>query len=236
MALLEVKELCVCYGDIKVLRDVSLKINEGEMVSVIGSNGSGKTTLLRALSALIQPVSGEIWFNGERIDGLKPHHCTRRGLVQVPEGKQLWPYMTVTEHLEVGSYLPEAKRNRKKSLELVMKLFPGLKTKKNTFAHSLSGGEQQMLATARGIMARPKLLTLDEPSLGLAPILVNALFEIFVSLNTQGTTILLVEQNLHQALHIATRGYVLENGLLSMEGSGDEILSNPKLKEAYLGI
>lgn len=236
MALLEVENLSVFYGDIEVLRDVSLKIEEGEMVSVVGSNGVGKSTLLRALSGLIEPAAGEIWFDGERIDGLKSHVTTRKGLIQVPEGKQLWPYMTVMEHLEVGCYLPEAERHRKESLELVMDLFPSLKARVNQLAHNLSGGEQQMLATARGLMARPKLLMLDEPSLGLAPLLVKAVFDVIERLNQQGTTILLVEQNLQEALNIASRGYVLENGIVAMEGFAEELLNSPKLKEAYLGI
>jgi len=236
MALLEVKNINVFYGDIGVLSDVSLEIEEGEMVSVVGSNGAGKSTLLKALSGLIHPASGEIWFLRERIDGLKPHRVTQKGLVQVPEGKQLWPYMTVMEHLDVGSYRQEARQYRKESLEMVMELFPALKTKTEQVAHTLSGGEQQMLATARGIMARPKLLMLDEPSLGLAPLLVEALFAIIERLNQQGTTILLVEQNLQQALNIAGRGYVLENGVIAMEGTGKELLNSPKLKEAYLGI
>lgn len=236
MALLEVKNINVFYGDIGVLRDVSLEINDGEMVSVVGSNGAGKSTLLKALSGLLHPASGEIWFLGERIDSLKAHLVTQKGLVQVPEGKQLWPYMTVMEHLDVGSYRQEARQYRKESLEMVMELFPALKTKAEQVAHTLSGGEQQMLATARGLMARPKLLMLDEPSLGLAPLLVEALFAIIERLNQQGTTILLVEQNLQQALNIASRGYVLENGLIVLEGNGEELLNSPKLKEAYLGI
>jgi branched-chain amino acid transport system ATP-binding protein len=236
MALLEVKNISVFYDDIGVLRDVSLEIEEGEMVSVVGSNGAGKSTLVRTLSGLIRPASGEIWFHGERIDGLKPHLTTRRGLIQVPEGKQLWPYMTVKEHLEVGSYLEEARERRKESLEQVMELFPTLKTKINQLAHTLSGGEQQMLATARGLMARPKLLMLDEPSLGLAPLLVGAVFAVIQRLNSQGTTILLIEQNLQQALNIASRGYVLENGIIVLEGKGEELLNSPRLKEAYLGI
>ena len=236
MALLEVKNISVFYDDIGVLRDVSLEIEEGEMVSVVGSNGAGKSTLVRTLSGLIHPASGEIWFRGERIDGLKPHLIARRGLIQVPEGKQLWPYMTVKEHLEVGSYLEEARERRKEGLEQVMELFPTLKTKMNQLAHTLSGGEQQMLSTARGLMARPKLLMLDEPSLGLAPLLVDAVFAVIQRLNSQGTTILLIEQNLQQALNIASRGYVLENGLIVLEGNGEELLNSPKLKEAYLGI
>lgn len=236
MALLEAKNLNVFYGDIGVLRDVSLEINDGEMVSVVGSNGAGKSTLLRTLSGLIHPASGEIWFLGERIDSLKAHLVTQKGLIQIPEGKQLWPYMTVMEHLDVGAYRQEAQQYRRESLELVIELFPALKTKLNQVAHTLSGGEQQMLATARGLMARPKLLMLDEPSLGLAPLLVEALFVIIERLNQQGTTILLVEQNLQQALNIAGRGYVLENGVIAMEGTGKELLNSPKLKEAYLGI
>lgn len=236
MALLEVKNLNVFYGDIGILRNVSLEIEEREMVSVVGSNGAGKTTMLRALSGLIERASGEICFHGERIDGLKSHLIARRGLVQVPEGKQLWPYMTVLEHLEVGSFLPEAKQHREEGLELVKELFPGLTPKMNQVAHSLSGGEQQMLATARGIMGRPKLLMLDEPSLGLAPMLVITVFDVIVRLNQQGTTILLVEQNLHEALSIANRGYVLENGVVAMHGRSEELLNSPRLKEAYLGI
>ena len=236
MALLEAKKLNVFYGDIGIISDLSLEVEDGEMVSVVGSNGAGKTTLLRTLSGLIHPASGEIWFNGERIDSLPSHQVTRKGLVHVPEGKQLWPYMTVGDHLEVGSYRHEARQHRTDNLELVMELFPILKDKLKQFAHTLSGGEQQMLATARGLMAQPKLLMMDEPSLGLAPLLVEAVFTVIQHLNAQGTTILLVEQNLQQALNIASRGYVLENGIIAMAGTGEELLNSPKLKEAYLGI
>jgi len=236
MILLEVKKLNVSYGDIGVLSDVSLEIVEGEMVSVVGSNGAGKSTLLRALSGLIHPAGGEIWLHGERIDGMKSHDIAQRGLIQVPEGKQLWPYMTVMENLDVGAFRQEARQYKRESLELVVELFPALKTKMGQSAHTLSGGEQQMLTTARGLMARPKLLMLDEPSLGLAPLLVEAVFNVIKHLNNQGTTILLVEQNLQQALNIAGRGYVLENGVIAMQGTGQELLNNPKLKEAYLGI
>ena len=236
MALLDVKCLSVSYGDIVVLTDVSICIKEGEIVGVVGSNGAGKTTLLRTISGLIHPASGEIWFGGDRIDSLKPHLIAKRRLIQVPEGKQLWPYLTVREHLEVGSYTEEAKKHREESSTLVMELFPALEKKKDVLAQTLSGGEQQMLATARGLMSRPKMLMLDEPSLGLAPLLVNAVFEVIESLNKRGTSILLVEQNLHKALNISNRGYVLENGSLAMEGPSKELLSTGKLKQAYLGI
>lgn len=236
MSLLEVKNLNVFYGDIVALRDISIKIEKGEMVSVVGSNGAGKSTLLRTLVGLAQPASGEIWFGGERINGLKAHQITQKGLILVPEGRQLWPYMTIREHLEIGSWRREARQKKTESLELINDLFPVLRTRMDQLAHTLSGGEQQMLATARGLMAQPELLMLDEPSLGLAPLLVGAVFSIIQRLNTQGMTILLVEQNLQSALNIASRGYVLENGAVAMAGTGAELLSNPSLKQAYLGI
>jgi len=206
------------------------------IVSVVGSNGAGKTTLLRTISGLIHPASGEIWFEGARTDSLKPHFIAQKRLIQVPEGKQLWPNLTVSEHLEVGSYTDEAKKYRDESLTLVMEHFPVLGKKKDVQAQTLSGGEQQMLATARGLMSRPKLLMLDEPSLGLAPLLVNAVFAVIENLNKRGTSILLVEQNLHEALNISNRGYVLETGSVSMEGPSKELLSTGELKQAYLGI
>ena len=236
MRLLNVVGLSVLYGDIVVLRDISLEISQGELVSVVGSNGSGKSTLLRALSGLVRPASGEIWLGSERIDGIAPHLIARKGLIQVPEGKQLWPYLSVKEHLEVGSYTPEARAVRNENMALVRELFPVLGQNMDRLAHTLSGGEQQMLATARGLMAKPKLIMMDEPSLGLAPKLVNAVFKVIERLNSDGTNILLVEQNLHQALRISSRGYVLENGKIAMGGTGETLLENPELKQAYLGI
>jgi len=234
--LLEVRELVAGYGEVRVLRGISLWVGAGEVVALVGSNGAGKTTTLRTISGLIRPVAGEVIFNGRRIDGLKPHEVVRLGVVQVPEGRKLFPTLTVLENLELGAYIPEAKRYRAQSLELVFEFFPVLAERRNQAAGTLSGGQQQMLAIARALMARPKLLMLDEPSLGLAPNVVTEIFRKVSQIREAGTTVLLVEQNVRRALKVADRGYVLENGRIVLEGSGAELLTNDHVRRAYLGI
>ncbi|MER3399167.1 MAG: ABC transporter ATP-binding protein [Chloroflexota bacterium] len=234
--MLEVRELVAGYGEVRVLRGISLWVGAGEVVALVGSNGAGKTTTLRTISGLIRPVAGEVIFNGRRIDGLKPHEVVRLGVVQVPEGRKLFPTLTVLENLELGAYIPEAKRYRAQSLELVFEFFPVLAERRNQAAGTLSGGQQQMLAIARALMARPKLLMLDEPSLGLAPNVVTEIFRKVSQIREAGTTVLLVEQNVRRALKVADRGYVLENGRIVLEGSGAELLTNDHVRRAYLGI
>jgi branched-chain amino acid transport system ATP-binding protein len=237
MAQLEIEKLRSGYGEIPILHDVSLQIEQGEIIAVIGSNGAGKTTLVRTISGLIEPVSGEILLNGESITKLPPHKIVAKGVVQVPEGRQLFNFLTVEQNLMMGSNVAEARAHRKESLELVLGLFPVLAERKNQEAGTLSGGEQQMLATARGLMARPSVLMMDEPSWGLAPMLTKELFEVIERVNNEvGTTIMLVEQNVFKALSIATHAYVLERGNVVMEGTGQELLDNKELKTAYLGL
>ena len=237
MALLEVKKLCSGYGTIPILHEISFQVEQGEIIAVIGSNGAGKTTLVRTISGLIEPLSGEIIFNGEPITKLPPHKVVAKGVAQVPEGRQLFNFLTVEQNLMMGSNVSEARAHRKESLELVLGLFPVLAERKNQEAGTLSGGEQQMLATARGMMARPSMLMMDEPSWGLAPMLTKELFEVIERVNGEvGTTVLLVEQNVYKALSIATHAYVLERGDIVMEGTGKELLDNKELKTAYLGL
>jgi branched-chain amino acid transport system ATP-binding protein len=234
--LLNVENTCTYYGDVQALRDVSLRIREDQIVSVIGSNGAGKTTTLNTLSGILQSSSGVIEFLGRRIENLPPHEIVELGLVQIPEARLLFPYMTVLENLELGCYAPRAREGKGENLETVFGLFPVLEDRKTQLAGTLSGGEQQMLAIARGLMARPKLLMLDEPSLGLAPLLVKQVFGTVKEINAQGITVLLVEQNVYHALSIADEAYVLENGSIVLEGGAKEVLDNPQVKEAYLGI
>jgi len=233
---LEVDAIDVSYGDVQCLHQVSLKVEEGEIVALVGSNASGKSTTLNTISGLLKPSKGEIRFQGRRIDLLPPHRIVELGIVQVPEGRRLFPFMTVLENLEMGCYLPEARRWKRKTLEWVFQLLPVLEEKKTELANSLSGGEQQMLAIGRGLMARPRLLLLDEPSLGLAPLMVKKCFEIVKEINQGGTTILLVEQNVQHALSLAHRGYVLENGRIVLTGEGKELLADAGLRRAYLGL
>lgn len=226
----------VFYGDLQAIQDVSFQVNEGETVVIVGSNGAGKTTTLRTISGLMHPRSGSILFLGGRIDQLPPHEIVKRGIAQIPEGRHLWPYMTVLENLETGAYMPDAATKMDESLLWVFELFPRLKERQNQLAGTLSGGEQQMLAVGRGLMSRPKLLMLDEPSLGLAPKLMLTVFEIVKTINEQGVTILLVEQNVRHALQLADRGYVLETGRIVIEGSGEELIENEHVKRSYLGM
>ncbi len=224
------------YGDVQVLREISLEVNEGEIISMVGANGAGKTTTINLLSGLLRPVSGEVRFLGERIDLLSPHQIVGRGLVQVPEGRQIFPSLSVLENLEMGAYLHHARRTSAETMEKVFALFPILKERRGQRAGSLSGGEQQMLAMSRGLMACPKLLMLDEPSLGLAPLIVKDIFKTILEINARGTPILLVEQNVFYALTSSHRAYVMESGEIVMKGPGEELLRDEHVRTAYLGI
>jgi branched-chain amino acid transport system ATP-binding protein len=233
--LLEVKELNVSYGDIHVLWDVSLNVEEGTIVALVGANGAGKTTLLKTISGLLHARKGEILFSGEPLSNLKPQEIVGRGITHVPEGRRLFASLTVMENLKLGAYLPVARPFFAESLERVFSLFPVLKNRKEQKAGTLSGGEQQMLAIGRAVMARPKLIMLDEPSLGLSPILVKTIFGLIRTLNELKATILLVEQNVNQALKIAHQAYVLKNGRIVMCGKGCDLLVNEEVCKAYIG-
>jgi len=234
--MLHVEKLNVAYGETQALWDVSFKVERGEVVTIIGPNGAGKTTTLRTISGVLRPRSGSIVFQGERIDKLPTHKIVSLGISHVPEGRHLFPYMTVLENLELGACTREAREKFKDSLEHVFSLFPVLRERARQLAGTLSGGEQQMLAIGRALMSRPKLLMLDEPSLGLSPKLSLTVFDMVRRINEEGTTILLVEQNVHHALRIAHRGYVLETGRIALEGRASELLSNEYVKRAYLGF
>jgi branched-chain amino acid transport system ATP-binding protein len=234
--LLRVDGIEVGYGDMTAVRDVSLEVREGEAVALIGANGAGKTTTLRAVSGLLPLRRGRIEFQGQRLDGLGPAEIVARGIAHVPEGRQLFPTMTVRENLELGARTRAARAGRGEMLERVFELFPRLRERREQLAGTLSGGEQQMCAIGRGLMARPRLLMLDEPSLGLAPVLVNAIFENLGRINGQGITVLLVEQNVLRSIHLAHRGYVLENGRVTLSGPRDELLASGHIKQAYLGL
>lgn len=234
--MLAVRNLDVYYGDVQILSKILLEVKEGEIVSLVGANGAGKTTLVRAICGFLKPKGGTILFMEQPIDHLFPNKIAELGLAQVAEGRRLFPSMSVIENLIMGAYLPGPKRNRKKSLEWVTELFPILEDRKNQMAGSLSGGEQQMLAIGRALMLQPKLLILDEPSLGLAPLIVKQIFGLIGEINRKGTTIMLVEQNVSQSLKISNRGYILENGKVAMSGTGEEILADPHAKKAYLGL
>ncbi|MGH7397312.1 MAG: ABC transporter ATP-binding protein [Candidatus Rokuibacteriota bacterium] len=234
--LLRVDGIEVGYGDLTAVRDVSLEVREGEAVALIGANGAGKTTTLRAVSALLPLRRGRIEFEGQRLDGLTSAQVVARGIVHVPEGRQLFPTMTVVENLELGARTPAARARRAESLGRVFDLFPLLRERRQQLAGTLSGGEQQMCAIGRGLMACPRLLMLDEPSLGLAPVMVKAIFEDLGRINRQGLTILLVEQNVLRSLQLAHRGYVLENGRVTLAGVGADLLASGHVKQAYLGL
>lgn len=234
--MLKVGKLNMAYAGITALRDVSMRVNESEIVAVIGANGGGKTTLLKAISGLVRPLSGSIEFLGERIDGLAPHETCKRGVIQVSEGRQLFPRMKVIHNLEMGAYLPEARKNFGDSLQKVYELFPLFKERRGQKAGLLSGGEQQMLAIARALMSRPKLLMLDEPSEGLSPVLTETIFDTLKTLGEQGLTILLVSQEVSQALELSSRAHVLENSRITLEGKSEDLLNNDKVRESYLGI
>jgi len=234
--LLRVDGIEVGYGDLTAVRDVSLEVREGEAVALIGANGAGKTTTLRAVSGLLPLRRGRIEFEGQRLDGLGPAEIVARGIAHVPEGRQLFPSMTVRENLELGARTRAARAARVETLERVFELFPRLRERSVQLAGTLSGGEQQMCAIGRGLMSRPRLLMLDEPSLGLAPVLVKAIFEDLGRINGQGLTVLLVEQNVLRSLHLAHRGYVLENGRMTLSGPRDDLLASGHIKQAYLGL
>lgn len=234
--MLTVENLSVYYGDMMALEDLNLDVSEGQIVSLLGSNGSGKTTLIRAISGLLKPKRGRITFDGLPIEKATPHAIVHAGLIQVPEGRKLFPEMTVLENLELGGYNARARASIPKSLEHVFSLFPVLKNRRHQIAGTLSGGEQQMVAIARGLMALPKLLVLDEPSLGLAPLIVDKIFETIQQVAQERITVFLVEQNVHQALSLSNWAFVLENGRIVLKGSGAALLANQHVKDAYLGL
>lgn len=234
--MLEVNQINVFYGQAQALWDVSFQVQAGEIVTLVGSNGAGKSTTLKAISGLLSPASGQILFAGQRIDRLPPHQIVDLGIAQIPEARRLWPGLTVRENLELGAYVQRARPGLKQRLKEVYALFPRLEERQSQLAGTLSGGEQQMLAIARGLLSQPKLLMLDEPSLGLAPVLVEEVFRVIQEINKQGVTILLVEQNVYHALELASRGYVLETGRVILTGTGRDLLHNQHVKTAYLGF
>jgi len=233
--LLEIMNLTVRYGGAECLKDISLTVEEGEIATIIGSNGAGKTTTLRTISGLKRPAAGQIRFQGKRIDETPPQNIVKMGIGHVPQGRDLFPYMTVLENINLGAYLQKDKNRIKKDLERIFQTFPVLKSRKKQQAGTLSGGEQQMLAIARALMGNPTLLLLDEPSIGLAPIVVREIGRIAKEINQRGTSILVVEQNARLALKLAHRGYVLETGRLVLEGKGEDLLDDERVKKAYLG-
>jgi branched-chain amino acid transport system ATP-binding protein len=234
--LFEVKEIDVFYGDAQALYGLSLQVREGEVVTLVGANGAGKTTTLRAISGLLPVARGEIAFEGRSLLGVPAHRRAELGIALVPEGRELWPQLTVRENLELGAYGKAARRHLSGSLERVYELFPVVKERSRQVAGSMSGGEQQMVAIARALMTRPRLLMLDEPSLGLAPVVVSQVFDTIRRLHAEGLTILLVEQNLKKALEMADRGYVVETGSISIEGAAADLLADPTIRSAYLGV
>jgi branched-chain amino acid transport system ATP-binding protein len=236
VSLLEVKDLDFAYGDVHVLHGVSLTVEKGEIVTLVGSNGAGKSTTLRNISRLLKPRSGTMVFDGHDLTRLAPHQVVELGVVHVPEARRVFPEMTVLENLRMGSYIKSARADREKNIERAMTLFPRLRERARQLAGTLSGGEQQMLAIGRGLMTKPRLLLLDEPSLGLSPLLVKTIFDTIAEINAQGTTVLLVEQNVFQSLRIAHRGYVLETGRMVLSGTGQELLGNEQVKAAFLGV
>ena len=233
--MLEIQGLDVFYGDVQAVWGVSLNVDEGTIVALVGANGAGKSTLLKTISGITPAERGAIIFSGKSLTNLPPQDIVDMGISHVPEGRRLFSNLTVLENLKLGAYTPRARRTIASSLARAFDLFPVLKNRRNQKAGSLSGGEQQMLAIARAMMSRPRLLMLDEPSLGLSPILVRTMFELIMTLNKQKVTILLVEQNIHQALKIADQAYVLKNGKIEMTGGGGELLSDPEVQKAYIG-
>jgi branched-chain amino acid transport system ATP-binding protein len=236
MPFFEVKNIDVYYGDVQVIFNLSLHVEEGEVVSIIGGNGAGKSTLLKTISGLLHPARGEVFFEGATIQAASPDEIVEYGIVQVPEGRRLFTLMTVKDNLVVGAYNSRAVQHVDKMIDEVYTLFPRLSERESQLAMTLSGGEQQMVAIGRGIMAKPKLLMLDEPSLGLAPILIKNIFETVRKIADQGTTVLLVEQDVKHSLSLSDRGYVLEHGRVAMEGPAKTLLDDPHIKTAYLGL
>ena len=235
MSMLKVENLSVHYGMIQAVRDVSFEVNEGEVVSLIGANGAGKTTILRTLSGLVRPSAGKIQFLGKEIQKLPAQKIVAGGLSQVPEGRHVFPGLTVMENLEMGAFLKKNREENQANLKKVFSRFPRLEERKNQDAATLSGGEQQMLAMGRALMSTPKLLLLDEPSMGLAPIFIQEIFDIIQDIQKQGTTVLLIEQNANKALAISDRGYVLETGRIVLSGTGKELAASDEVRKAYLG-
>ena len=232
---LEIRDLCVSYGGIRALKGVSLSVDEGQIVTLIGATGAGKSTTLRAISGLQKVQSGSILYGGEELTSLPAKEIVRRGIIHVPEGRRVFPDMTVAENLKIGAFLRTDKAAIAQDMDYVYSLFPRLKERSWQLAGTLSGGEQQMLAVGRALMSRPKVLMMDEPSLGLAPLIVKDIFSIIRRVNQDGITVLLIEQNANAALRIADYGYVLETGTIALSGTGDELLKNESVREAYLG-
>lgn len=235
MVMLKVDHLSVHYGVIQAVKDVSFEVNEGEVVTLIGANGAGKTSILRTISGLVRPSAGEINFLGKEIQKEPARKIVASGLSQVPEGRHVFPGMTVLENLELGAFLRRDREENQKNLKKIFDRFPRLEERKSQDAATLSGGEQQMLAMGRALMSQPKLLLLDEPSMGLAPIFIQEIFDIIQDIQKQGTTVLLIEQNANKALAIANRGYVLETGKIVLSGTGEELLASEEVRKAYLG-
>ncbi|HBQ23584.1 MAG TPA: branched-chain amino acid ABC transporter ATP-binding protein [Alphaproteobacteria bacterium] len=234
--MLSVKNITSGYGDVQVLNEISFEVNPGSIMTIIGSNGAGKTTTIRTLAGLNKTWSGSISFEGRDIHMLKPHERVASGIVMVPEGRKLFPSLTVEENLQLGAFHPEAQKRMEETTEEVLELFPRVRERLGQVAGTLSGGEQQMVAISRGLMARPKLLMLDEPSLGLAPIIVQQIFELIAEVCRRGTTVLLVEQNVQKSLSVSDYAVVMENGVLTLSGTGAELAGNDEVKKAYLGL
>jgi branched-chain amino acid transport system ATP-binding protein len=234
--MLRVNSLNVAYGDAQALWDVTFNVSEKEICSIVGANGAGKTTTLNTILGMIRPFSGQVEFLGSRIEGKRPHAIVDLGISLVPEGRRLFSKLKVSENLELGAFTKQARPLSKQTMKWVMEIFPILEERKGQLAGALSGGMQQMLAIGRGLMAKPKLLMLDEPSLGLAPLIVKMLFEVIQKLNDRQVTILLVEQNIHQALKISHHAFVMKTGKIVLAGKGDELMADPEIKKAYMGV
>lgn len=236
MPLLEVRDVHASYGDTEVLFGVDMHVDEGEVVAIVGSNGAGKTTLMRTIARLMPANRGDLWFGGKSLSPLATHQAVDQGLVYVPEGRRLFPRLSVRTNLELGAYSQRARDQRDATLETIFQLFPVLKQRESQLAGTLSGGEQQMCAIGRGLMSKPRLLMVDEVSLGLAPVIVSKVYEAIAQIRQLGTTVLLVEQNVRQAIKAADRGYVIKHGRVVLSGSSDELMGNPEVRKAYLGM
>jgi branched-chain amino acid transport system ATP-binding protein len=234
--MLQIRKLCFAYGDLQVLWDVDLEVKQGEIVTVVGANGAGKSTILKNVSRLVRPKTGTLALGDVDLTRLQSHEVVEAGVIQVPEGRRIFPEMTVVENLRMGSFVKSTRKDRARNMERAFGLFPRLAERKDQLGGTMSGGEQQMLAIARGLMGNPRLLLLDEPSLGLSPLLVKSIFDIIKEINRQGTTILLVEQNVYQSLHISHRAYVLETGRVVLSGTGADLLGNDHVRKAFLGM